>query len=66
MRRSFTDMDDMLRKKNQPIKRAKQTPGEYDTCNDSECQICSQWISPQSIVVIYYTIILVYDTFCTI
>ena len=44
MRRSFTDMDDMLRKKNQPIKRAKQTPGEYDTCNDPECQICSQWL----------------------
>ena len=44
MRRSFTDMDDMLRKKTyvQPIKRAKQTPGEYDTCNDPECQICSQ------------------------
>ena len=34
MCRSFTDMDDMLRKNNQPIKRAKQTPGEYDTCND--------------------------------
>ena len=44
MRRSFTDMDDMLRKKNQPIKRAKQTLGEYDTCNDPECQICSQWL----------------------
>ena len=44
MRRSFTDMDDMLRKKNQPIKRAKQTPGEYGTCNDPECQICSQWL----------------------
>ena len=40
MRRSFTDMDDMLRKKNQPIKIAKQTPGEYDP----ECQICSQWL----------------------
>ena len=38
----ITDMDDMLRKNNQPIKRAKQTPGEYDTCNDPECQICSQ------------------------
>ena len=44
MRRSFTDMDDMLKKKNQPIKRAKQTLGEYDTCNDPECQICSQWL----------------------
>ena len=44
MRRSFTDMDDMLRKKNQPIKRAKQTTGEYDTCNDPEFQICSQWL----------------------
>ena len=44
MRRSFTEMDDMLRKKNQSIKRAKQTPGEYDTCNALECQICSQWL----------------------
>ena len=44
MRRSFTDMDDMLRNNSQPIKRAKQTPGEYDTCNDPECQICIQWL----------------------
>ena len=41
MRRSFTDMDDMLRKKNQPIKRATQTPGIYDT---KYGQIYSQWL----------------------
>ena len=39
MRRSFTDMDDMLRKKNQPIKRATQA------------KITSRWLNisqPQS------------------